>query len=106
MDDAWSSNSPDAEQTVNGVANNDLSGYLIDFIKSNPAEVEVFVTDLKGMNIAMTDKTSDFLQSDEGWWKSTYSNGIGAVYIGEVEYDESSQAYAMNLGVPIRDPKT
>ena len=106
MDHAWSSNSPDAEQAINGVANNNLSSYLIEFIQSNPAEVEVFVTDLKGMNIAMTDKTSDFLQSDEEWWKSTYSNGIGAVYIGEVEYDESSQAYAMNLGVPIRDPKT
>ncbi|MBK8784871.1 MAG: hypothetical protein IPO22_24485 [Anaerolineales bacterium] len=27
------------------------------------------------------------------------------IYVGAVEYDESSQAYAMNIGVPIRDPK-
>jgi methyl-accepting chemotaxis protein len=68
--------------------------------------VEVFVTDVKGLNIAMTDRTSDFLQGDEGWWKSAFENGTGKTFIDSVEYDESSKAYAMNIGVPIRDPNT
>lgn len=64
------------------------------------------MTDLKGLNIAMTSTTSDYLQADEGWWKSAFNNGSGAVFIDTVEYDESSKTYAMNIGVPIYDPKT
>ncbi|MBK8784872.1 MAG: hypothetical protein IPO22_24490 [Anaerolineales bacterium] len=77
MDTAWSSKSSNIELTIKNISNNSLSNYLTDFINSNPAEVEVFVTDLKGLNIAMTDRTSDYLQSDEEWWKSTYANGSG-----------------------------
>jgi methyl-accepting chemotaxis protein len=106
LDEAWKADSPGIETTVTEISNNDLSNYLIDFIQNNSAEVEVFVTDQKGLNIAMTGRTSDFLQSDEGWWKAAFAGGNGAVYIGEVEYDESSKTYAMNLGVPVRDPQT
>jgi len=106
IDVAWSSRNSSIELTISGIEKNDLSAYLIDFINNNPDEVEVFVTDLKGVNIAMTDRTSDYLQSDEDWWISTYAGGAGNVYIGPVEFDESSQSYAMNLGVPVREPKT
>ncbi len=106
MDAAWKAEQSSIQQTVDGVSNNSLSSYLTDFIKSNPSEVEVFVTDVKGLNIAMTDRTSDFLQSDEEWWQSAYANGSGGIYIGEVEYDESSQTYAMNIGVPVWDEQT
>ena len=106
MDKSWISKDPSMEKTVSEIENNGLSEYLVNFINDNPAEVEVFVTDLKGLNLAMTDRTSDFLQSDEEWWKSTFSNGSGDIYIGEVEYDESSQIYAMNIGVPVLDSNT
>ena len=106
MDKSWISKDPSMEKTVSEIENNSLSEYLVNFINDNPAEVEVFVTDLKGLNLAMTDRTSDFLQSDEEWWKSTFSNGSGDIYIGEVEYDESSQIYAMNIGVPVLDSNT
>jgi len=103
IDEVWKSKSSSIELIVSKIEKNDLSAYLTDFIQNNPNEVEVFVTDLKGVNIAMTDRTSDYLQSDEDWWISTYAGGSGSLYIGPVEYDESSQSYAMNIGVPIRD---
>lgn len=106
LDEAWVSDSPEVQELVNEVKNNELSQYLLDFIRNNPAEVEVFITDINGLNVSMTDRTSDFLQKDEGWWQAAYANGNGQTYIGEVEYDESSKAYAMNLGVPVRDPDT
>jgi len=105
LDEAWKAGSPSIDDTIAGISSNDLSAYLTDFIQSNTAEVEVFVTDQKGLNIAMTDQTSDFLQSDEGWWKAAFADGKGDTYIGAVEYDESSHTYAMNLGVPVRDPQ-
>jgi methyl-accepting chemotaxis protein len=105
-DDAWQNELPSAETTVKEIAENKISSYLIDFRKSNPSEAEVFITDQYGLNIAMTDRTSDFLQADEDWWTSTFAEGIGSTYLGSVEYDESSKTYAMKIGVPVVDPDT
>ncbi|MRR30369.1 methyl-accepting chemotaxis protein, partial [bacterium] len=56
--------------------------------------------------VSMTDRTSDFLQGDEGWWSSAYADGTGNPYVAAVEFDESTKAYAMNIGVPVFDPQT
>ena len=105
-DQAWVDQDPSIKSTIQAIAENAVSIYLIDFRKNNPEEVEVFVTDNKGLNIAMTDPTSDFLQADEDWWKSAFAGGKGSIYFGPVEYDESSKTYAMNIGVPVLDPET
>ena len=106
QDKAWVDQQPIIKTTVQEIARNPISTYLINFRRGNPEEVEVFVTDRKGLNLAMTDQTSDFLQADEDWWKSAFAGGNGSTYFGPVEYDESSKAYAMNIGVPILDPET
>ena len=106
LDQAWIDKKASINSQVYEIQSNDLTAYLKKFISQNPAEVEVFVTDKKGLNVAMTDRTSDFLQADEGWWQSAYADGKGNSYIAAVEYDESSKAYAMNLGVPVYDPQT
>lgn len=106
LDQAWKDKAASIASTQKEIAANEISQYLITFTQDNPEEVEVFVTDVKGLNIAMTSTTSDYLQADEGWWKSAFNNGSGAVFIDTVEYDESSKTYAMNIGVPIYDPKT
>lgn len=106
LDQAWIDKNPSMDATVNEILNNPLTSYLKKFMKSNPQEVEVFVTDQKGLNVSMTDRTSDFLQGDEGWWSSAYADGKGSSYIASVEFDESTKAYAMNIGVPVYDPQT
>lgn len=103
LDQAWKDDLPSIAEEVSSVTNNAITKYLKDFIKQNPQEVEVFVTDIKGLNVAMTDRTSDFWQADEGWWQSAYAEGKGSAYIADVEYDESTKAYAMNIGVPVYD---
>lgn len=106
QDKAWTEADPSIEATVKEIAGNEISSYLIDFRSTNPENVEIFVTDELGLNIAMTNKTSDFLQADEAWWISTFANGHGFNYLGSVEYDESSDVYAMKIGVPVIDPDT
>ena len=106
LDQSWKDDAPEIVATQNEISNNYISQYLSDFLKNNPEEVEVFVTDEKGLNIAMSDTTSDFLQADEGWWKSAFADGSGKTFIDSVEYDESTKTYAMNIGVPIRDRET
>ena len=104
LDADWKNSAPSISSLVNDISTNEISKYLLGFTRANPDEVEVFVTDAKGLNIAMTNRTSDFLQGDEGWWKSAFGDGTGLTFIDSVEYDESSKTYAMNIGVPIKDP--
>ena len=64
---------------------------------------EIFVMDNQGANVAMTDKTSDYWQGDEAKFKESYKGGAGAVHIGEVEFDDSAQAYLVQVSVPVKD---
>src|SRR5690349_18546474 len=106
QDRDWINGDPAIQLTLNEISENAVSDYLIDFRNHNPEEAEIFITDQRGLNIAMTSQTSDFFQADEDWWTSTYANGKGAQYFGAVEYDESSKAYAMQIGILIVDPET
>ena len=64
---------------------------------------EIFVMDNQGSNVAMTDKTSDYWQGDEAKFQKSFNNGSGAVFIDEVKYDDSSQAYIVQVSVPVMD---
>jgi len=64
---------------------------------------EIFVMDNQGANVAMTDKTSDYWQGDEAKFKNAFAGGGGAVFVDEVEFDESAQAYLVQVSVPVMD---
>lgn len=71
--------------------------------ESQPYYAEIFVMDNLGGNVAMTDKTSDYWQGDEAKFKKSYNNGAGSVFVDEVEFDDSSQAYLVQVSVPVKD---
>lgn len=64
---------------------------------------EVFITDEFGFNVALTNPTSDFVQSDEGWWKTAMNNGIS---VGQVEFDSSAGIWSIDISVRIDDDLT
>jgi methyl-accepting chemotaxis protein len=100
LDQAWQNDDPSMADLVAQIAENPVSDHLQSFLAAFPEEVEVFVTDIQGLNIAMTDRTSDYLQADEGWWQGAYG---GSIFISDVEYDDSANVWALNIGVPVRD---
>jgi len=79
---------------------------LKEFQKAFPDNAEIFITDVYGGQAGTTNRTSDYLQSDEGWWQAAYNNGQGAVYISEPEYDESANIIALLIAVPLRNRET
>ena len=85
---------------------NDCALYLVSFQDSNDVFSEIFITDVKGLIIWETNKTSDFYQADEDWWVQTYNNGTGNEFYGKIEYDESSRSEAIPVYVPVFDPET
>jgi putative methionine-R-sulfoxide reductase with GAF domain len=88
-----------SDPLVAKVLNDSLSSELLKYQAKFPENVEVFLTDLPGVSIATTDRTSDYLQSDEDWWQAAYKNGE---YIGQPEFDASSKTLAINMAVAVR----
>ena len=70
---------------------------------SKPYFFELFLMDNQGANVAMTNKTSDYWQGDEAKWQESFKGGVGAVHMGEVEFDDSAQSYLVQVSVPVMD---
>jgi hypothetical protein len=81
----------------------DCGKHLREIQKSAPYYAEIFVMDNQGANVAMTDKTSDYWQGDEAKFQKSYNGGAGAVFIDDVEFDDSTQAYLVQVSVPVKD---
>lgn len=65
---------------------------------------EAFAMDAKGLNVAMSDVTSDYWQGDEAKWSETFGKGPGARHVSEVDFDESSQSYVVQVSLTVVDP--
>lgn len=83
---------------------NDCADALVEFQEAHDAFPELLVTDSRGLLVAASNKSSDYLQADEAWWKETFDDGRGHVHTGSLEYDESARSEAISVYVPIRDP--
>ncbi len=89
------------------VLNNPAAEYLKQ-LKSRAGGLfeEIFVMDNKGLNLASSDVTSDYWQGDEDKFKNSFGFGGGAIFIDEVEYDESTRTYLSQISITISDPDT
>ncbi|PWV95737.1 hypothetical protein DFR52_1081 [Hoeflea marina] len=92
---------------VDAVLGNALSKFLSEKkAASGDMITEVFVTDAHGLNVGQSDVTSDYWQGDEAKWQKTFAMGPGAVFVDEVETDESTQALQSQVSETIVDPAT
>ena len=108
QDKQWRAETAGGDQSmINSVLGNSLSAYLKD-VKNNAQGLytEIFVMDMKGLNVGQSDVTSDYWQGDEAKWQKTYGVGPSAVLIDEVEFDDSSQTYQSQVSLAVVDPDT
>jgi hypothetical protein len=82
---------------------NPAGRFLRRHVRRNPTYGEAFLTDKRGANVAAYPATSDYWQGDETKFTASYDDGKGQVFIGDVEYDESSQTHAAQVSVPVID---
>jgi hypothetical protein len=90
---------------INEILANKLSAFLKEK-KAGAGDVfsEIFVMDAKGLNVGQSDITSDYFQGDEAKWQKSFGQGAGAVFIDELEYDESSKTFNAQVNLAITDP--
>ena len=77
--------------------------YIQNIQKSKAYFAEIFVMDKLGANVAMTDKTSDYWQGDEDKFIKSFNGGKGGIHISDVEFDDSTQAYLVQVSIPVKD---
>ena len=61
---------------------------------------EVLLTDTNGFNAITTDRTSDFVQSDEAWWQEAMRQGMSRA---EAAYDESAKRVSISVASAVRE---
>lgn len=61
---------------------------------------EVMLTDEYGYNAVTTSPSSDFVQSDEGWWQTAWSSGLTSA---QATADPATQRTVVELAAVVRD---
>lgn len=108
LDNKWRSETKaSSHPMIDEVLNSELSKILAEYRDSTMGmATEVFIMDNKGLNVAQSDITSDYWQGDEAKWQKTYSVGPNAVFVDEIETDESTQTLQSQMSMSIIDPAT
>ena len=102
MDQKWRAHAGIADY-MQALMDSECGQYLRKVQDDAPYYAEIFVMDNQGANVSMTDKTSDYWQGDEAKFKKSYNNGQGAVFVDDVEFDDSTQAYLVQVSVPVKE---
>lgn len=106
LDQKWRAELESADKpTIDAVVNSPLSKHLAELReKSGGVITELFIMDNKGLNVAQSDPTSDFWQGDEAKWQKSFQVGPDAVFVDDVEKDESTQQLQTQVSFTIIDP--
>ncbi len=92
------------QEFVNNLLNNPVSTFLRDeFLLKDDLYTEVFLCDKRGAVVGESPKTSDYWQGDEDKFVKCYNRGDGNVFIGDLEFDDSTQSYTVQISVPVKD---
>lgn len=102
MDEKWK-NDPGIADYMQAIMDSECGKHIRGIQDSQEYLAEIFVMDNQGANVAMTNKTSDYWQGDEAKFKKSFNNGKGDVFVDEVEFDDSSQAYLVQVSVPVME---
>ncbi|MDF1753141.1 MAG: response regulator [Verrucomicrobiales bacterium] len=65
-----------------------------------PVFGEIFVTNAYGTNVAQSNRTTDYRQNDEAWWKNALEN---EVHVSDVSFDQSANIYSIDISLRIDD---
>jgi hypothetical protein len=102
MDKAWMA-TPGVNDFMKSLMGSTCARKIKGIKASAPYFAEIFVMDNKGANVCMTDKTSDYWQGDEAKWTKSFNSGAGGTDISDVKFDDSTQAYLVQVSFPVKD---
>jgi hypothetical protein len=92
------------KKLLESTRNNPLAQFLLEKKAAAGGVIfEIFIMDNKGLNVAQTDPTLDYMQGDEAKFQKTFLVGPDAIFIDAVEPDDRVNVAQANMS--IKDPK-
>jgi len=92
------------ERFILALQENPVGKYLGKMVKGNPMiYTEAFVCGNQGAVVGEYPETSDYWQGDERKFTQCFSGGLGQLFIGQLEYDESTKTNGIQISVPVLD---
>jgi len=83
-----------------------LSSYLSTEKKISEGLItEIFVTDARGLNVAVSDITSDYWQGDEDKFTQAFAKPSNSLFFDVIRYDESTRHFQSHISVSLYDAK-
>lgn len=70
--------------------------------EDDPLFGQILLADRHGGLVAAAVEPRHILQSDQAWWKEAFDRDRGAVYIGDIEWNDHLGHYALSVAVPVR----
>jgi len=104
-DEKWMATSG-IDDFMKGMMTSSTGKHLIAIRDKYPFLREIFLVDNQGANIAMSEKTSDYWQGDEAKFKKAFDEGVGTVFVDDVQFDRSTQAFLAHVSVPVIEGDT
>ncbi|MFQ5901404.1 MAG: ATP-binding protein [Thermodesulfobacteriota bacterium] len=71
--------------------------------KTEPIHHMLMVTDSSGIVVAAINKPGKYYYAEEDWWKNTFNNGDGQIYIPDIMFSESIKNYTFDIATPVKD---
>lgn len=89
------------------VMTNPAARFFASLVEQDRIHREIMLTDRFGRLIAASNRTLDYYQADEDWWKEAFDDGVhGRVSVSDVVWEESARVFAIGIAVPVADPTT
>jgi ABC-type amino acid transport substrate-binding protein len=84
------------------LVNQELSAQLREMKKQSQDMItEIIVTDARGLNLGISDMTSDYWQGDEDKFTQVFGAPVNTMFFGDIKYDESTKRFQLQLSVPL-----
>ena len=102
MDKKWKE-TPGVADFMKAQIDNKCGKRLQEIKKSAAYFEEIFVMDNQGSNVCITSKTTNSWRGEMDKFTKAYNGGKGGVYVGDLKFDDSTQAYTVQISVPVKD---
>lgn len=99
MDKKWISDLED-NPLIKEILTKPLSNRFKRIVEEDKEISEILLADSFGGLLAASGKTTDFYQADEKWWQEAYNKGKGKIFIGDIEFDDSTSTWSIAIAVP------
>jgi hypothetical protein len=101
VDVDWADLTVETSSVLREVLQNPTSRFLREYSRQRAAVIEMILTDSRGRLVAATNKTSDFNQKDERWWRHAYRESVGGSFVSDLRFDDSVEAFVVDIAQPV-----